>query len=661
MKRTLVSAAAGCLLTLAAAVADPFATYLDGKAPEIVREVAATSAVPGNVRLRPVVFRSRDNSEIYAVIASPRSPGRHPGMLVLHGGGGCAEVDKAVAWAQRGYVAVAPDLPGIAEPKKLTESRGRWSALKYGEGRWVATPDAGASVIFDAVLSAMKALELLRAQPDVDPSRIGVVGISWGGYMTTMVCGLAGERVRAGFAVFGCGFYELTSQLNGPGSTLGKMPEEDRARWLEHLDAGRRAPGIRAAFFIAGAANDFFYWPRAVQATLDAIPGEKKHLYAPNANHKVPLPGGTVFPKETAAPFTPTAFQPYPTPSGSKANWLAMEVPYFDYYLKGEGRPLPRVAVQKADSPRLARVAVDAPLPVKSVEIWWAKADPDVMKRAWQALPAVPADGGRYEAQLPPEADDWFAVVSDERPVTVSSDLVHVAAPVVRPAQGDNVTERSREEHARHFFTKELKSPTPIYRGWARLYLGQNLQEGNADLRAAYADILKQTGKGAAEMTPEIAGNEEVKWQLRNWVRVYFEFGERGRTARGRLEPETNRLIENLFWNYACNRSHWARTTRPASDVYGTENHEMMHYGNVLMALQALKDCPAYRDRALPEDGHTAREHFEAWNAYYKEHFVARARFGDQIELFSGYWKYTMPEVLNMSDLAEDPPFSRTG
>ena len=160
---------------LAAEPADPFAPFLDGKAPEILREIPSTTAVPENITVRRIVFRSRDDSEIFAVIATPKTPGKHPGMLVLHGGGGSAEVNLAMAWAQRGYVAVAPDLPGIAEPKKLTESKGKWNALKYGEGRWVANPDASASVIFDAVLSAMKSLYLLRAQPDVDTSRIGVV------------------------------------------------------------------------------------------------------------------------------------------------------------------------------------------------------------------------------------------------------------------------------------------------------------------------------------------------------------------------------------------------------------------------------------------------------------------------------------------------------
>ncbi len=430
MKHAILTLAALLLTPLAAVYAaeptDPLRPYLDGKAPEILREVASADVPPENITVRRVVFRSRDDSEIFAVIAAPKAPGKHPGMLVLHGGGGSAEVDKAMAWAQRGYVAIAPDLPGIAEPKKLTVSKGRWSTLKYGEGRWIATPDAGSSVVFDAVLSAMKSLYLLRAQPDVDTSRIGVVGCSWGGYMTTMVCGLAGEQVRAGFAVWGCGFYELTSQFNGPKSTLGAMPDAERERWLRHLDAGRRVPGMKAAFFIAGATNDFFYWPRAVQATLDAIPGEKNHLYAPNSNHKAPVQGGSVFDNKPAAAFTPTPFQPYPTPSGSKANWLAMEVPFFDYYLKDIGQPLPKVSVQHGGDPLLVRFSVTAPGPLAKVEVYWARTNPDVMKREWIALPVTKTGEDLYQAQLSADTSDWFVVASDDRPVTVSSDLIHV-------------------------------------------------------------------------------------------------------------------------------------------------------------------------------------------------------------------------------------------
>jgi len=399
---------------------DPFSFLLNAGPPEILREVASNDPVPDNITVRRVVFRSRNESEVFAIIAAPKAAGKHPGLLVLHGGGGSAEVDKAMAWAQRGYVAVAPDMPGIGNPEQLTHTKGAWDGLKYGEGRWTADPEAGASILVDAVGSAMKALELLRAQPDVNPDRIGVVGISWGGYVTTMVCGLAGSKVQAGFSIFGCGFYELTSAWGN----LKKLPEAELDRWLKGLDAGRRAPGITAPFFIAGATNDFFYFPKAVQATLDAVPGGKNHLYAPNANHKMPVPGGMDFPKGPTEPSRPTAFQPFPTPHGSKANWLAMEVPYFDFFLKGIGEPLPKVTVIKTDDPLLAAFEVATTRPLSSVEVYWAKMNPDVKTREWIAIPATKTPSGTFEASLPPDAADWFALVSDDRPVTVSGNLI---------------------------------------------------------------------------------------------------------------------------------------------------------------------------------------------------------------------------------------------
>ena len=421
----------------AAETNDPFTPYLDGKAPQIIREI---SPVPQDITVRRVLFRIRDKDEIYAVIASPKTPGKHPGILVLHGSGGNAEEEKAMAWAQRGYVAVAPDMPGLYSP--LT--RGDLPMSKgYADGRYTMAPGTTNSVIFDGMLAAMKALDLLCSLPETDTANIGVCGISWGGTMTTMVCGLAGDRVKAAFALYGCGFFDKGNWLAGrpntnakPGSIPQNMTGEERERWLRDLDAGRRAPNIRASFFLAAAANDFFGWPDAAQATLDAIPGEKNHFFAPNNNHKALVPGGSFTDEKPATSFVPTAFQPYPTPSGSKANWFSMEVPYFDYYLKGIGKPFPKVTVQKTDDPRLVRFSVFAPDPLVKTEVYWAKAyppgtkaNPELLRKAqlerlWSALPARKTGDLVYEAKLPPEADVWFALVSDDRPVTVSGDMV---------------------------------------------------------------------------------------------------------------------------------------------------------------------------------------------------------------------------------------------
>jgi hypothetical protein len=41
-------------------------------------------------------------------------------------------------------------------------------------------------------------------------------------------------------------------------------------------------------------------------------------------------------------------------------------------------------------------------------------------------MPANKVKNGTYEAALPVEAAEWFAVVSGDRPVSVSGDLIHL-------------------------------------------------------------------------------------------------------------------------------------------------------------------------------------------------------------------------------------------
>ncbi len=421
-------------LAFAADADDPFAKVLDGKAPAITKEFIAP---PAGITVRRVLFRIRDKNEAYAVIAIPNTPGKHPGILVLHGSGGNAEEEKAMAWAQRGYVAVAPDMPGLYSPLThgdLPMSKG------YADGRYSMQPDTTKSVIFDGMLAAMKALDLLRSLPETDTANVGVVGVSWGGTMTTMVCGLAGDKVKAGFAIWGSGYFDLGGWRGGkaaptakPGALAANMTAEERARWLRDLDPGRRAPNMKAAFFLAGAANDFFGWPEAVQATLDAIPGEKNHFYAPNSNHKAMIPGGTVF--DSVLKSDPK----HPQLTGARANWLAMEVPYFEYHLKGIGKPLPKVKLAKSDDAHLARFTVEAPHPIIKAELYWAAPfaaetlkDPSLLAKAvvdrkWSAVPAT-KNGDTYEAAIPAEAAQWFILVSDDRPMSVSSDMITVGA-----------------------------------------------------------------------------------------------------------------------------------------------------------------------------------------------------------------------------------------
>ncbi len=401
---------------------DPLAPYLDGLPPRIIREVPASRPVPEDVTVNPTVFEL-NGSEVFAFIARPKAPGKYPGILIFHGSGGAAEVSRAMYWAQRGYVAVAPDLPGVAAAKSLIHTRGRWNSLATFEERYNVTPSIRNSLLFDAVTSGVKALALLRAQPDVDPTRIGVVGVSYGGYMTCMVSALAGDQVRAAFSVYGCGFFEDAS----PGKeALARLSPEKRDLWLRWLDAGRRLGGLKAPLFIAGATNDFFFFPKAVQNTLDHIGGAKNHVFAPNANHSVPVPGGsTKQPIFSQAPLQPGS-SPVAITKPAFGTFVDMEIPYFDYHLKGLGSPFPGVELETSPDQRTARFRVQGTEAVQSACIYWAKEDPSVMNRQWSSVTATQTPGGIYEASVPEDATDWFALVSDDRPVSVSSRMVHV-------------------------------------------------------------------------------------------------------------------------------------------------------------------------------------------------------------------------------------------
>ncbi len=215
---------------------------------------------------------------------------------------------------------------------------------------------------------------------------------------------------------------------------------------------------------------------------------------------------------------------------------------------------------------------------------------------------------------------------------------------------------RAHGENANTFFENAMqkKGLIPLHGAFARLWLNRELPEANRLLHAAQqAIITNEKGKGV--MTVEIASSEHVKWQMRTWIRIYHLFNDKSRFYPGRLDKKAQAMIEEMFWLYVGKMSRIERAgLEHVWGISGSENHEMMHYSNGLLAAQALKNSPAYRDRKLP-DGRTAQQHYTAFNAYYKHYCDERAKHGLLIELFSQYGpSYTLPEITNMRDLSED-------
>jgi hypothetical protein len=232
-----------------------------------------------------------------------------------------------------------------------------------------------------------------------------VTGVSWGGYSTIVVSGLVGKDVRAAFAVYGSGHYDVGTTF---ASALAKLPNDEARRWLDELDASRYAPGITADFMEASATNDHFFRIPAVEATLADVRAPKNQVYSPNTNHWIAVPGGCESKKEGV-----------PHNNG----WLSMQVPFFAYELKGEGHAFPVVeagnAVSLPSGTQRVQFRVRGGEGELNASVEYSATAPQWSDRKWISVPAT-RQGDAYAAEIPAGVT-WFAQVTDSRPVTVSS------------------------------------------------------------------------------------------------------------------------------------------------------------------------------------------------------------------------------------------------
>ena len=220
-----------------------------------------------------------------------------------------------------------------------------------------------------------------------------------------MLSGLLGNKVKASYAVFGCGFYDLGSNWK---AMIDTMSSFTRTTWLTFLDAGRRESNMKAAYFIEGETNDHYFWPEAVTATLQAVPGTKNQARGPNLNH-VQLPNGGT-----------------------------MQSLYFDYYLKGVGSSFATDSISnvvtQADGGKKVYTSIKVPsgVTLDSVKLYYSVPDTTWEFRTWLPINATLESGTTYSAVLSSDLVkknvDYYAFVTDTRKFSTSSYIYSVSA-----------------------------------------------------------------------------------------------------------------------------------------------------------------------------------------------------------------------------------------
>ncbi len=179
--------------TVAAVVAD------GGSPAEVVTAQLAADGTPGRSRwltdlgarlsaagLRPateLTASAPDGYPVHGWLVTPDGPGPHPVLLVVHGGPfaahGPAFFDEAQVYAGAGYAVVLGNPRGSAG---------------YGQAHGRSVVGALGTVDVDDLLAL---LDAALQRPDCDAGRVGVMGGSYGGFMTSWLASHAPDRFVA--------------------------------------------------------------------------------------------------------------------------------------------------------------------------------------------------------------------------------------------------------------------------------------------------------------------------------------------------------------------------------------------------------------------------------------------------------------------------------
>ncbi|MEY4306795.1 MAG: Acetyl esterase Axe7A precursor [Verrucomicrobiota bacterium] len=150
-------------------------------------------------------------TRVFAWIGLPAErKGKVPGMVLVHGGGGTAFKEWVQKWNAQGFAAISIAVEGQTDVN-ISKEKGRstWARHDFsGPARDGTFADTKLPLkdqwMYHALADTMLANSLLRSLPEVDPSKVGVMGISWGGVITSTIIGLD-DRFAFGIPTYGCG------------------------------------------------------------------------------------------------------------------------------------------------------------------------------------------------------------------------------------------------------------------------------------------------------------------------------------------------------------------------------------------------------------------------------------------------------------------------
>jgi dienelactone hydrolase len=305
-------------------------------------------------------------------------------MVCVHGGLGAAFRSWVQEWVNRGYAAIAMDLNGCGANRVPLVRPG---PAMNDDVIFNPTLPWTDSWTYHAVAAVLRAHTLLRGFSAVDPARIGITGVSWGGYLTCIAAGLD-PRLACAIPIYGCGFLQSNCAQDWLARFAAMTPAQ-RQGWHDRCDPSIYLPAATAPMLFVSGTNDFAYPLDSVRKTYALPKSSVTFCVRPGMEHSQ---------EQGTAP--------------AEIAWFA------DQHLRG-GEELPTLSQTQLTGRRLT-ARYTSTRPVTKACLHFTADSGRWQDRQWQSSPAR-FDGASVSADLADAVTVCYLSVTDDRGAFVSS------------------------------------------------------------------------------------------------------------------------------------------------------------------------------------------------------------------------------------------------
>ena len=213
------------------------------------------SAPDGTLTVRDVEFTSVKGGRARAYVITPPSSGPHPAMVFVAGSNQRREDIRAEALgiARRSVVAL------VLEQSQITAARPQI---------WTFTAQDREEAI-ETVLDTRRAIDLLVGRTDVDPSRIGYYGFSYGAWLGAIS---AAVDKRLSLVVLRSGGPQILGEV---ARASARTLTTDYSALMATVDQMSYAPSVAGSVLVQNGSRDTTYTAEQMRAWQERIGGAK--------------------------------------------------------------------------------------------------------------------------------------------------------------------------------------------------------------------------------------------------------------------------------------------------------------------------------------------------------------------------------------------------